>query len=265
MKITNISIDSLVVSPLNVRQELGESLSLLANSIREKGLLHPLTVRLLPSEKFFEKKYEIIAGQRRFLAMQKMGESLIPCNIVNVDDQEAEEISLLENAHRLKMTTSDKTRAYSRIYNFYDGSLSRTAEAMSVSPSTITRYISISRLPDDILNLLDQKDESKITIEFATELAKLPSTTDYTMITGELKKYPTSKRMEIIRAHRENIKKGICSEISKIDGASSKQTKRFHSLPDLKSNRNIIIPENMYEEIISLIKNKTCGNVTYCE
>ena len=75
---------------------------------------NPITVRLNGD------KYEIIAGQRRFLAMKQLNKTHIPCNVLTIDTQKAEEISLVENVQRNQMTTCDKVRSYSKLYDVYN-------------------------------------------------------------------------------------------------------------------------------------------------
>ena len=95
MEVANIEILKLYVSNINVRKTLTSEedetgITDLANDISTNGLINPITVRLNND------KYEIIAGQRRYLAMKQLNKTHIPCNILNIDTQKAEEISLVE-------------------------------------------------------------------------------------------------------------------------------------------------------------------------
>lgn len=99
MDIQNIPIEKLTISELNVRKTISTeddetNIEDLANDIKINNLLNPLTVRL------YDNKYEIIAGQRRFLALKLLNWKSIPCHIMNVNNQKAEEISLIENVQR---------------------------------------------------------------------------------------------------------------------------------------------------------------------
>jgi ParB family chromosome partitioning protein len=94
MEVKELSINILVVSELNVRKTLTSDedetgISDLANDIRNNGLINPITVRKLGD------KYEIIAGQRRYLACKLLNRKTIPCSIVDVSTQKGEELSLV--------------------------------------------------------------------------------------------------------------------------------------------------------------------------
>jgi ParB family chromosome partitioning protein len=90
MEVANIEITKLYVSNINVRKTLTSEedetgITDLANDINTNGLINPITIRLNNN------KYEIIAGQRRYLAMKQLNKTYIPCNILNIDTQKAEE------------------------------------------------------------------------------------------------------------------------------------------------------------------------------
>ena len=96
MDIRIIDIHKLYVSNINVRKTLiseedETGIIDLSNDININGLINPITVRITND------KYEIVAGQRRYLAMKYLNKLEIPCNVINVDTQKAEEISLVEN------------------------------------------------------------------------------------------------------------------------------------------------------------------------
>lgn len=146
----NLPLGSLFVSSLNTRRDLtaGEEdsgIDELASSIREKGLLQPITVRPAP-----DGRYEVVVGQRRFLACQKVGYDPIPCLIRDdLDDTDAVTISLVENVHRADMNPLDKARALKLLYDRYQ-SYARVAKETSWSEKTIRRYISLLDLPAEI-------------------------------------------------------------------------------------------------------------------
>lgn len=98
MSIVDIPLEKLFVSPLNVRKTVdGDSIVVLASAIKEVGLLNPITVR---RAKGGGDNYEIIAGQRRFLALTYLKAETAKCIIKNVSDVEALSISLDENEIR---------------------------------------------------------------------------------------------------------------------------------------------------------------------
>ena len=115
MEVKEIDTTTLYVSSSNVRKTLegdedDTSISDLANDIRTNGLINPITVRKI------DDKYEIIAGQRRYLACKMLKKDYISCSIVDVSSQKAEELSLVENVQRNPMTNSDKVKIYSKLF-----------------------------------------------------------------------------------------------------------------------------------------------------
>jgi len=128
VKVKEIEMSKISFSEHNTRKDLGAGtedtgLEDLANSIKEKGLLSPIIVRQRDNG-----TYELIAGQRRFLACQKLGWKTIPAIVTDVrEDIDATIISLIENVHRADMNPLDKARAYQKILDKY-GDLEKVAK-----------------------------------------------------------------------------------------------------------------------------------------
>ena len=153
-----IDIESIRVSEHNARKDLeagteDAGLDDLVSSIREHGLLNPVTVVAGP-----DGYYDLIAGQRRFLACKKIGKTTIHAIVRdNLDDADATVISLVENVHRADLSPMDKARAYQSIYSRY-GDSKRVAQEASVSPSTVRRYLSLLKLAPTIQDGLSTSD-----------------------------------------------------------------------------------------------------------
>lgn len=150
MEVRDIRIADIRMSEFNVRNDLDAGtedagLEELAESIKDKGLLNPLIVRRLG-----DGTYELIAGQRRFLACQRLGWKSVPAIIRDIaDDTDATIISLVENVHRADLNPIDKAKAYQRIYEKY-GDYNRVAKETGVSVSTIKKYLSLLKLAPSI-------------------------------------------------------------------------------------------------------------------
>lgn len=115
MKPRNVAVGELVVSPLNVREDIGDIQSL-AESIKAEGLLHPLTVRP------FGQKHEIVAGRRRYEACKLIGMKYIPCNVAEeMDDRHAVLTSLKENMRRGDLTAAEKKRGIGKLLQMNGG------------------------------------------------------------------------------------------------------------------------------------------------
>lgn len=158
MEIKDIRLSKIRVSDLNTRKDLesgteDSSLVDLANSIKEKGLLNPVIVRRNEDD-----TYDLIVGQRRFLACQKLGWGTIPAIIRDItDDMDGTIISLIENVHRADMNPIDKARAYNKIYEKYKD-YSKIASETGMSVATIKRYLKLIDLAPSIQDRLSTAD-----------------------------------------------------------------------------------------------------------
>jgi ParB family transcriptional regulator, chromosome partitioning protein len=208
MNIENIDINKLFVSNINARKTLSlasddTSIIDLTDNIRINGLLHPLIARMIVDDN--EVMYEIIAGQRRYRACVNLGLTTIPCNIINVNDNEAEEISLIENVQRNPMSTYDKVKAYSKLCQNYDGDITKVAQKINISILTAARYIRLNALPDDILKLLDEDNKTynipKISMELADELLRLPKTTKKIVLLQRISKLRPPQKIKVIKKY----------------------------------------------------------------
>lgn len=147
MHTTPVPLARLVVSALNVRKALDagqddSNVEELAASIRQKGLLSPLTVRPLADGQF-----DILVGQRRYLACKLVPLDPVPCLIKEgLSDADAISLSLIENVHRADMHPIDKAKALQALLAKY-GSYESVAKESACSVPTIRRYLKLLELP----------------------------------------------------------------------------------------------------------------------
>ena len=144
-----IDLDSIDISKWNIRKDLtagteDASIEDLAENIREKGLLHPIIVRKTSSG-----RYELIAGQRRYLACKKLGMGKIRANVRDVGDIEAVEISLAEGLHQAKVNPIDKAKAFKILIDHYKNHL-EVGKKVGASATTVKKYLSLLDLPEEI-------------------------------------------------------------------------------------------------------------------
>lgn len=261
MKVDNIDINKLYVSNINVRKKLTSEedetgISDLALDINTNGLINPITVRKQND------KYEIIAGQRRYLAIKQLNFKEIPCNILEINNQKAEEISLVENVQRNQMTTYDKVCSYSRLYNVYNKDIDRVVSAIHISKQTLLKYIKINSLPEEILNKLDKKDDTKISIDVAMELTKLPNNINYSEILNKLTTLTNTQKINAIKQFRNqgdyniDILENICDKLL-IENTNYIESPSQPYVFDTETRKNIIIPSYLYSKVIQLIKDNT--------
>jgi len=158
MEVKDIELSKIRVSDFNTRKDLDSgtedsSLDDLANSIKEKGLLNPIMIM-----KKDDGTYEVVAGQRRYLACKRLGLNKISAIIRDkMDDADATVLSLIENVHRADMGPIDKAKAYQKIYDKYKD-YSKVAKETGMSNSTIKKYISLLNLAPSIQDKLTTND-----------------------------------------------------------------------------------------------------------
>ena len=204
-RIRMISINKIDPSPNQARTELGNIEELMA-SIKEKGILQPIIVR----EK--NDRYEIIAGERRCIAAKNVGLKDIPCIEMNVSDNEAMEIALIENLQRKDLGVFEEADGLNALADMYGYSHKQISEKIGKARSTITEIISISKIPKGIRNLCEEFSiKSRGTI---IEIAKQENKDNmYILITEvnkrELKREDTRDLSKIIKGKQKKIDKYV--------------------------------------------------------
>ncbi len=135
-----ISVDKIEPNPRQARSELGNITELMA-SIKARGVLEPIIVRPIGD------KYEIIAGERRFVASKNVALKEIPCIEMNVGDNEAMEISLIENLQRKDLDVFEEADGLKMLMDTYGYSHGQISDKIGKARSTITEIINISKIP----------------------------------------------------------------------------------------------------------------------
>jgi ParB family transcriptional regulator, chromosome partitioning protein len=144
--IEDIDLSQIKLSNKPLRANAGDVGSL-AESIGKNGLLQPIIVRIIDGY------FEIVAGNRRFLACKRLSRRKIPCHIVDLSDKDAFEISLIENAQRRSMDPIEEGQAYSRyIVDYGWGGVSELAKVIGKSQEYISKRIKLLELPERMQN-----------------------------------------------------------------------------------------------------------------
>ncbi|MEC9262211.1 MAG: ParB/RepB/Spo0J family partition protein [Pseudomonadota bacterium] len=130
-----------------------EALEELASSIRSQGVIQPIVVRLVSTD-----KYEIIAGERRWRAAQLAQLDVVPCLIKDVPDEAAVAIALIENIQREDLNAMEEAQALDRLMNEFELTHQEVAEAVGKSRTTITNLLRLNNLNDDVKLLVEHGD-----------------------------------------------------------------------------------------------------------
>ena len=151
--INEIDLDKIKVNPNQPRREFNpEALQELADSIKEIGIIQPITLR-----ETAEDEYQIIAGERRFRAAQMAGLKTIPAYIRTASDENVMEMALIENIQREDLNSVEIALAYQHLLDQYKLTQERLSERVGKNRATIANYLRLLKLPAEIQMGLQNK------------------------------------------------------------------------------------------------------------
>ena len=149
-----VSISDLTRNPYQPRETFNEfKLDELANSIKKNGIIQPIAVRPKKSE---AGKYEIVAGERRWLAAQKAGLHDIPVNVLDLTDVESLEVAIVENIQRDDLNPIEEAKGYKRLSDEFNYDHENISKLMSKSRSHVSNTLRLLTLPNDIIGMLEE-------------------------------------------------------------------------------------------------------------
>ena len=154
-KIDKLPLGEIVPNKYQPRKSFDENmLNDLSNSIKERGVIQPIIVRKKNSENF---KYEIIAGERRWLAARKAGLHEIPVVVTEADDLKSLEFAIVENVQRHDLNPLEEAQGYKRLIDDFSYDQEKVSKFIGKSRSYITNSLRLLSLPTEVLALLEQK------------------------------------------------------------------------------------------------------------
>ena len=155
ININRLSISDLVGNKFQPRKIFDDgNLQDLTNSIKERGIIQPIIVRKSSDD---NSKYEIIAGERRWLAAQKAGLHEVPVVITEVDDLKSLEFAIVENVQRNDLNAIEEARGYQRLIEEFSYDQEKVAKFIGKSRSHIANILRLLGLPEAILKLIENK------------------------------------------------------------------------------------------------------------
>ena len=168
VKTNQLSISDLVPSKYQPRKIFDEtSLEDLTNSIKERGVVQPIIVRKSNIDKF---KFEIIAGERRWIAAQRAGLHDVPVVIIEADDLRSLEFAIVENVQRHDLNPLEEAQGYKRLIDEFNYDQEKVSKFIGKSRSYITNSLRLLTLPNDVIELIENQ---KITAGHAKILVGL--------------------------------------------------------------------------------------------
>ena len=182
----NIDISKIKPFRYSYRKNTNEDLHELCYSIKEKGLLHPIIVRMI------DDGYEIVAGTRRYNACKLLGWRKILSHVVELEDKDAFEVSLIENIHSKNLNPIEEAKAFhDYVTNYGWGGISDLATKLGKSVSYVDKRIRLLELPEDVVESLSA---GSISVSVGDELLPLKEKEQQSKLAELIKKRKLSSR-----------------------------------------------------------------------
>ena len=220
--IGEIEISKIFANPNQPRRDFNEeALGELADSIKELGVIQPITLRKMEDD-----TYQIIAGERRFRASQIAGKTTIPAYILKADDEDTMEMALIENIQREDLNPLEISLAYQQLIEQNNLSQEQLSKRVGKGRATIANFLRLLKLPGEIQVALKEK---RIDMGHAKALLSLDSHADQLNVFHDIEKngYSVREVEEIVR----NIKEGNTeSATQQKEKADKKQDAVYHQL-----------------------------------
>ncbi len=248
-KTNNLSLAEIVPNKYQPRKNFDEeNLNDLVNSIKERGVIQPIIVRKSNVE---NSKYEIIAGERRWLAAQKAGLHDIPVVVTDADDLKSLEFAIVENVQRHDLNPLEEAQGYKRLIDEFAYDQDKVSKFIGKSRSYISNSLRLLNLPKEVLDFVEQK---KITAGHAKILVGLDNATFLAnkFIEKKLSVRQAENLVKIFRKTKRNISSKVDSNIRDLENSISEKIGLSVSIKNNKNNKGTI--SFYYKELDQLNK-----------
>ena len=244
-----IQISDLVPNKYQPRKLFDENnLEDLTNSIKERGMIQPIIVRKSNDDK---SKYEIIAGERRWLAAQRAGLHEVPVVITAADDLKSLEFAIVENVQRHDLNPLEEAQGYKRLINEFSYDQDKVAKFIGKSRSHIANCLRLLTLPDEVIKLIETQ---KISAGHAKILVGLENAIFLANKIIE-KKFSVREAEKFVKISKSNKKQKIHKKDSNISDLENTLTGKIGLNVMIKNNnRNKGSITFFYKEIDQLNK-----------
>lgn len=226
--IGEIEIGKIFANPNQPRRDFNEeALQELADSIKELGVIQPITLRKMEDE-----TYQIIAGERRFRASQLAGKSTIPAYILKADDEDTMEMALIENIQREDLNPLEIALAYQQLIEQHNLSQEQLSKRVGKGRATIANSLRLLKLPAVIQVALKEKS---IDMGHAKALLSLDSHSEQIRLFHEIEKnnYSVREVEEMVRRIKEGEQPQATAQKK---AADKKQDAVYHQLKKQLTN-----------------------------
>ena len=232
-----------------------ENLNDLTNSIKERGILQPIIVRKSEDEK---SKFEIIAGERRWLAAQRAGLHNVPVVVTEADDLKSLEFSIVENVQRHDLNPLEEAQGYKRLIDEFSYDQEKVSKFIGKSRSYITNSLRLLTLPSEVIKLIEAQ---KLTAGHAKILVGLENANFIAnkIIEKKLSVRQAENFVKIFKNKRQKPNNMKDSNIKDLEMSVSNKIGLNVIIQNKKNNNGQIIFEykelDQLNKIIEIIKN----------
>ena len=248
LKKNQLQISDIVPNKYQPRKIFEESnMEDLTNSIKERGIIQPIIVR---TSKDHNQKYEIIAGERRWLAAQRAGLHNVPVVITEADDLKSLEFAILENTQRQDLNPLEEAKGYKRLIDEFSYDQDKVSKFMGKSRSYITNSLRLLTLPKEVIKLIE---EQKLTAGHAKILVGLDNAF---FIANKIldKKFSVRQAENFVKQFKNKVKKHISKDANIRDLENSLSQKIGLNVVIKNSSRNEGTITFTYKELDQLNK-----------
>ena len=244
-----LPVSDLIPNKYQPRKNFDEAnLEDLTNSIKERGMIQPIIVRKSNNE---NSKFEIIAGERRWLAAQRAGIHNVPVVITEADDLKSLEFAIVENVQRHDLNPLEEAQGYKRLIDEFAYDQDKVSKFIGKSRSYISNSLRLLNLPKEVLDFVEQK---KITAGHAKILVGLENATFLAnkFIEKKLSVRQAENLVKIFRKTKRNTSSKVDSNIRDLENSISEKIGLSVSIKNNKNNKGTI--SFYYKELDQLNK-----------
>jgi len=242
-----LSITDLTPNKYQPRKIFDESkLEDLANSIKERGIIQPIIVR---KSNYDNSKFEIITGERRWLAAQRAGLHNVPVVVTEADDLKSLEFAIVENVQRHDLNPIEEALGYSRLIDEFSYDQDKVSKFIGKSRSHITNSLRLLSLPDDVIKLIENQ---KLTAGHAKILVGLENASFVSskIIEKKLSVRQAENFVKIFKVKKNKIKQSKDVNIRDLENSISEKIGIKVTIKNNKKNKGTIT--FAYQEIEQL-------------
>ena len=250
-----VLISDLIRNKYQPRKNFSETeLEDLTNSIKERGIIQPIIVR---NSEVSSSRYEIIAGERRWIAAQKAGLHEVPVIITEADDLKSLEFAIVENVQRHDLNSIEEAQGYQRLIDEFSYDQDKVAKFIGKSRSHVSNCLRLLTLPKDVIELIEQ---NKISQGHAKVLVGLNNSSLIAkkIIDKKLSVRQAENLVKIFRQNKSSLKKAKDPNLNQLEISLSEKIGLSVFIRNKKNNSGSILFEykglDQLNKIIDIVK-----------